>query len=67
MSASAAPSADLLTRALGAFWAWAVGTTKAGEELFGLSKDAGELILLAATFLVPIVDEALSKLIPAKP
>ena len=51
-----------------AFVAWAVGTSSAGAELFKLPQPeiTGKLIVMAAVFLVPLVDELLTRLIPAR-
>lgn len=49
-----------------AFLAWALGTSMAGSELFQLENAdvLGKLIVTAAVFLIPLIDDLLTKLLP---
>lgn len=49
-----------------AFFAWAAGTSSAGEDLFCFSQPdiTGKLIVMGAVFLVPLVDELLTRYLP---
>ncbi len=51
---------------VGAFLAWAVGTSSAGVDLFHLdqSEITGKLIVMGAVFLIPLVDELLTRYLP---
>ena len=57
--------------AMGSFWAWAVGTSTVGADLFdwptSKAEIMGKFIVTAAVFLVPLVDEVMTKLFPNAP
>lgn len=45
-----------------AFFAWALGTTSTGDDLLHLSREESAIALLAGVFLVPMIDEWISRL-----
>lgn len=57
--------------AMVSFFAWAVGTSTVGADLFRWPSDTaefmGKFILTAAVFLIPLTDELLTKLLPNAP
>jgi uncharacterized membrane protein YphA (DoxX/SURF4 family) len=50
--------------ALIAYFAWALGTSDFGAELFGLDDNLSRIILAIAVFLIPGIDEAITKIWP---
>jgi len=48
-----------------AFVAWAIGTSSVGQDVFHIPEGWNELAVLAAVFLIPMLDELISRLIVA--
>lgn len=53
--------------AVAAFLGWAIGTTIEVAELFNLSQPelSGKLVIMATIFVVPLIDELLTRYLPA--
>jgi hypothetical protein len=50
-----------------AFLAWAVGTSSVGQDVFHLPERLNEFTVLVAVFLIPMVDELLTRAFATRP
>lgn len=61
---SAGPPAYFYVLAAIAFLAWAVGVSDVGVQLLGLSPAASKVLFAVGVFLIPGIDEALTRFLP---
>lgn len=61
---SAGPPAYFYVLAAIAFLAWAIGVSDVGVQLLGLSSAASKVLFAVGVFLIPGIDEALTRFLP---